>query len=200
MSCDITITDSSGIEIIQIAIQGLPGPQGDEGPAGPAAGPWDDATDYPVDGVSAKDGGLAISLQTPNVNQDPTPEYPEGSFWRFLLRALGGVATGLTQIGGIENVTTVASAATMTLDVDVGPVHVMSPQDENTTLALSNAATGKSASADLLQGAGGGFTISVPGSWKPYITPSPTVVAGEWNHVEVWQVGAVVFYTLKGQA
>lgn len=110
-----------------------------------------------------------------------------------------GTASNLTSTGGVETVTAVGSSATMTLDMDAGPRHNMNTQDENTTLALSNAATGKSASAALKQGAGGGFTINVPGGWIPAITPSPTTNAGEWNFVEVWQDGSDVFYTLKGQ-
>lgn len=108
--------------------------------------------------------------------------------------------TGGTITGPVETVTEIASAATMTLNMNAGPIHVMDPQDENTTLALSNAGSGKSASAFLKQGAGGGFTIDVPGSWIPMITPDPTTTAGEINEVEVIQVGSDVLYMLKGQA
>lgn len=115
------------------------------------------------------------------------------------LTKLNGHATKLTVTGGIETVTAVVSGATMTLDMDLGPIHEMDTQDENTTMALSNAGSGKSASAALKQGAGGGKTISVPGAWIPFITPTPTTTAGEWNHIETWQIGSDVFYTLKGQ-
>lgn len=111
-----------------------------------------------------------------------------------------GTLTRPTQTGGTETVTAVASAATMTLDMDLGHHHLMDTQDENTTLALSNAGSGKRATATLIQGAGGGFSIDVPGGWKPFVTPTPTTTAGEANVIEVWQTGAVVYYVLKAQA
>ena len=53
---------------------------------------WDAATDYPVDGwAKGSDGNVYVSLQTPNVNQDPISE---PTYWELLADNLGSGGAG----------------------------------------------------------------------------------------------------------